>query len=165
MALKHPVYDTDTHFIINPVTRAMKNGGSSKTCLIQYDHNCERYTFEIPKTVEGHDMAQCNVVQVHYINIDSQTKESKCGVYEVDDMHINPENPDVLVLSWLISGNATQFVGPLNFIVRFSCVENGDVLYAFNTAVYSGVSVSSGIFNGEVVAEEYADIEKDAFHL
>lgn len=158
MAHKHSVYDTDTHFSINPTTRALKNEASSKTCVIQHDHNSERFTFEIPRTVENHDMSLCNVVQVHYININPQTKEQKTGVYEVDDLQISPEGDDVVILSWLISQNATQLVGSLNFLIRFACVTDGNVDYVWNTAIYSGISVSSGIYNGEAVVEEYADI-------
>jgi len=61
MAHIHPVYDTDSHFTINPITREIKNESSTKTRLIQYDHNSERFSFDMPKTVEGHDMTLCNV--------------------------------------------------------------------------------------------------------
>lgn len=158
MAHKHSVYDTDTHFSINPITRALKNEASGKVSVIQFDHNSERFTFEIPRKVEDHDMSLCNVIQIHYINIDSQTKAKNVGVYEVDDMQISPESDDVVILSWLISQNATQLVGSLNFLIRFACVTDGTVDYVWNTAIYSGISVSSGIYNGEVIVEEYADI-------
>lgn len=159
MALKHSVYDTDTHFTINPNTRVLKNESMGKTSLIQYDHNSERFTFEIPRMIEGHDMSLCDVVQIHYNNIDSQTKEQSKGVYDVDDMQISPEDDNVVILSWLISGNATKYVGSLNFLVRFACTdEDGTVIYAWNTAIYTGISISSGINNSEDVAYEYADI-------
>lgn len=158
MAHIHSVYDTDAHFSINPTTRVLKNEASGKTCVIQHDHNSERFTFEIPRYIDGHDMSTCNVVQIHYLNINPQTKEQKAGVYVVDDLQISPEGDEVVILSWLISGNATQLVGSLNFLIRFACVTNDNVDYAWNTAVYTGISVSSGIYNGNTVVEEYADI-------
>lgn len=159
MPLKHTVYDTDTHFSINPITRVLKSESNSKNTLIQHDHNSERVTFEIPRFVEGHDMSLCNVIQVHYNNIDAQTKAQSQGVYDVEDMQIAPDDENVVILSWLVSQNATRYVGSLNFLIRFSCTDdNGTMYYAWNTAVYSGISVSTGIYNGEVVAEEYADI-------
>lgn len=159
MAHRHPVYDTDKHFSINPITRALKNEASSKVSVVQHDHNSERFTFEIPRKVEDHDMSLCNVIQVHYLNIDAQTKEQNPGLYEVDDMQISPENEDTIVLSWLISGNATKLVGSLNFLIRFMCVSEGaSVDYVWNTAIFSGISVSNGISNGDVIVEEYADI-------
>lgn len=158
MAHTHSVYDSDTHFSINPVTRQIKNE-SGKVTLIQHDHNSERFTFEIPRKVEEHDMSLCNKVEVHYINIDSSTKESHSDIYEVADLQISPESDDVVIGSWLVSGNATRLVGSLNFVIRFSCVaEDGTVEYAWNTAVHSGISVSTGIYNSHVVYEENYDI-------
>ena len=159
MALKHSVYDTDTHFSINPITRVLKNEASQKTSLIQYDHNSERFTFELPRYIEGHDMSLCNVVQVHYNNIDAKTKEQSCGVFEVTDLQISPDDDEVVIFSWLISQNATRYVGSLNFLVRFSCTdETGTVFYVWNTAIYTNISVSNGIYNGEAVLEDYVDI-------
>lgn len=158
MAHIHSVYDTDTHFVINAVTRDMKNASSTKTMVIQHDHDSERFTFELPRYIEGHDMATCNVVQVHYINIDSVTKEQNPGLYEVNDLQVSPEDDKVMICSWLISGHATKFVGSLNFLVRFACTADGDVQYAWNTAVFKGISVSEGINNSDVIVEEYEDI-------
>lgn len=158
MAHIHSVYDTDAHFTINPITRAIRSLSSGKNCIVQYDHNSERITFELPRMVDGHDMSLCNVVQVHYTNINPQTKEQRTGVYEVDDLQISPDDDDVVILSWLISRNCTQLVGPLNFLVRFVCSTDGNVDYAWNTAIFSGISVSSGIYNGDEVADQYADI-------
>ena len=159
MAHKHSVYDSDTHFSINPLTRALKNESSTKNSVIQHDHNSERVTFEIPRYFEDHDMSQCNVVQVHYINIDSQTGEKNVGIYTVDDLQVFPDDEKTVVLSWLISHNATKLVGPLHFLLRFSCVaEDGTIDYAWNTAVYSGFTVASGIYNSEQIEETYADV-------
>ena len=158
MAHIHSVYDTDTHFVINAITRTMKNASSTKTMVVQHDHDSERFTFELPRYIEGHDMTTCNVVQVHYINIDSITKEQNPGLYEVDDLQISPAGDDVVICSWLISGNATKFVGSLNFLVRFACSTDGSVQYAWNTAVFKGISVSEGINNADVIVEENEDI-------
>ena len=158
--LKHAVYDSDTHFSINPKTRALQNESLGKNCVIQYDHNSERITFELPKVIEGHDMMQCDSIQIHYENIDAQTKAKSCGIYEVDDLQVSPDDPEILMLSWLISGNATRYVGALNFLVRLACTdtENNTFIYVWNTAIYTGLSVSSGINNGEAIVEEYPDV-------
>lgn len=160
MAHKHSVYDTDLHFSIDALTRGISNLAKDKTTIIQHDHNSERFTFEVPRYVDGHDMSLCNVVQVHYLNIEAAHKDNKfAGIYEVEDLQISPDGDDVVILSWLISGNATQYVGSLNFVVRFCCVaDDGTVEYAWNTAVFSGVSVSTGICNSDFIVEEYADV-------
>ena len=155
MAHTHAITDSDTRFVINPITRAIRNDSSRKVTLIQYDHNSERFTFELPRFVEGHDMAICNKVEVHYLNIDANTKERKSGLYTVDDIQIDGDN---VVCSWLVSENATQFVGSLSFLLRYSCVSGEEVVYAWHTAVYTGISISMGINNAEAVTGEYVDI-------
>ena len=100
----HKVYDTDIHFKIDAVTRAVKNVSETKVMIVQHDHNSERFTFEIPRYVDGHDMSTCNVVQIHYINTDSaHTNGNHSGIYEVDDLQISPDSDDVVICSWLIS--------------------------------------------------------------
>lgn len=157
MEHNHVVYDSDVHFLIDPTTRKIRTETSRKTTVIQFDHNSERFTFDIPRYIEGHDMSKCNKVEVHYLNVEAKTKEEKRGVYVSDDLSISETDESVVSCSWLISSNATQLVGTLNFIVRYCCVEGGVVTYAWNTAVAS-VAVSTGIDGGDFVATEYADI-------
>lgn len=158
MAHKHSVYDTDSHFKINAVTHAIQNT-SGKIALIQGDHNSERFTFEIPRKIDDHDMSLCDVVQVHYINIDSANKTNVSkDVYDVTDLDVSPDDNDVVICSWLIDGNATKYAGSLNFLVKFKCTTNGVTDYVWNTAIHSGVSVSSGMDNGEVIVEDYSDV-------
>ena len=172
LRLKHSVYDSDTHFSINPSTRVIKNESTTKTGLIQHDHNSERFTFEMPKVIEGHDMSQCDIVEVHYINIDSETKVESHGYFAVEDMQISDEDPNIVIFSWLISQHATQYVGSLNFLIRFACTDDaGKLLYVWNTAVHTGISVANGIYNSNFILEDYADVllkwqsETQAFRL
>lgn len=158
MAHEHSIYDSDLHFKIDPVTREIKNE-SEKVVLMQHDHNSERFTFEIPKEVDGHDMSLCNVCQIHYLNIEASTKVQYEGIYEVDDLQISPDSDDVVICSWLLSGNVTQYVGPLSFTIRFACVaDDGTVEYAWHTNIHSGISIGDTIYNSDVIAAEYADI-------
>lgn len=158
MAHKHGVYDSDTHFTINSVTRQIRNETSRKTTLIQGDHNSERFTFELPRLIEKHDMSLCNKVEVHYLNIDSETKEQNSGLYTVDDLQISTEDSEKVTCSWLISENATRLVGGLYFIVRFCCEVNGVITYAWNTAVCKDIAVSKGINAAATFETEYVDI-------
>lgn len=158
MAHLHSVHDTDTHFTINAVTRQIRNDSSKKTTLIQYDHNSERFSFDLPRYIDGHDMLLCDRVEVHYINIDSTTQEQRTGLYEVDDLAADPTRADTLTCSWLISQNATGLVGALNFLLRFCCTSGGAVTYAWNTAISSGITISAGLSCAEEVVTEYPDI-------
>jgi hypothetical protein len=124
---------------------------------MQNDHNSERFTFDIPRYIDGHDMSVCNKVEVHYINLKADRTEKHADVYPVEDLKISPASEEVVTFSWLISQNATKYAGSLNFLMKFKCVTDGVVNYMWNTAV-NCVSVSSGIDNGETVLEEYSDI-------
>lgn len=147
MAHIHRVYDTDYHFLIDPVTRAIKNL-SGKITLIQYDHNSERFTFEIPRYVDGHDMSLCNRVEVHYNN--AGNGRTNPGFYPVDDLGLYPTDDNVVICSWLISNEATQLVGRLAFGVRFSCIANdGTVEYAWNTIPYGEINIAPSIYSYE----------------
>lgn len=153
------IKDIDPCFVIDPITRAIKNASATKTTIMQYDHNSERFTFTLPKTIEGHDMMECNKVEIHYINIESSTKEQNDGVYTVTDLQADAEDATKLKCSWLISQNATKLSGSLNFLLRFSCVaEDGTIEYAWNSGIFAGISVTSGLYNSEVIVEQYADV-------
>ena len=158
MAHIHSVFDSDTHFVIDPITRQLKNETSKKASVVQFDHNSECFTFELPRIIEGHDMTTCNVVQIHYLNIDAKTKKENKGLYEVSDLQISPDDENTVICSWLISQNATQLDGSISFLVRFSCVTEGEPKYIWQTAPYTTITVTTGINNADYIVEEYADI-------
>ena len=158
MAHSHSVYDSDPHFKIDPVTRAIENEESKKTVLMQNDHNSECFSFEIPRIVEGHDVTLCNQVEIHYTNADSTKQGISAGVYEVNDMIVDPDDENRVIFTWLISENATQYAGSLSFIVLFSCVENGISVYRWNTAINSSVSIAKSMNNGDAITELFPDI-------
>lgn len=146
MAHIHSVYDTDIHFKLDIKSRTFSNESELKTLVAQGDHNSERFTFEIQRYVENHDMLTCNKVEIHFINIDNATKESSIGVYEVDDLQVSPSDENIVIFSWLISNLATKYNGNLNFAIKFKCVTEGTIDYQWSSLVYSKVQVSS-IYN------------------
>lgn len=155
---KHPVHDTDTHFIIDPISRLAVNAELKKTYLIQYDHNSERFSFELPRYIEEHDMSLCDKVEVHYTNTDSSTRKQNAGVYEVDDLMVCADCEDKVALTWLVSENATMYSGSLSFVVQFSCTEGEEVAYRWHTAPCNTVSIGPGMNNSDAIIEEYPDI-------
>ena len=157
MAHLHSIYDSDLHFVIDPVTRVITNQSENKNSVIQFDHNSERFTFELPRFIEEHDMLSCNRVEVHYLNVESKSGNQMIGVYEVQDLQVSPHDDKVVICSWLVSNNATQYAGTLNFVLRFACV-TGEVDYVWNTAVFKNFAIQNGLYNSEPVAEQYADV-------
>lgn len=158
MPHSHPIYDSDKHFVIDPITRNIVNN-SSKLTIMQYDHNSERFTFEIPRVIEGHDMSLSDVIRVHFMNIGSIKTNTNSGVYEVDDVKVSSDNPDIITFSWLISGAATRYNGSLNFAIRFYCLSDESIIeYSWGTNIYSGIKVSNGLDNSETIVEDYVDV-------
>lgn len=158
MAHKHSVYDTGNHFKINPLTRVIQFDGESKPVLVQHDHNSERFTFEIPRYVDGHDMSLCDLVQIHYLNVASNRVDQHSDVYKVSDLLVCPDDDSVVICSWLLSQSATSFAGSLNFLLRFACTMGAVVDYSWNTTTYASITVANGMDNSAMVVEEYDDV-------
>ena len=161
MAHIHDVIDTDIHYKIDGITRTITNLNETKRELVQSDHNSERFTFEIPRYVDGHDFSKCNAVQIHYANADKFDKVKNTGVYNVEDLHIKEDDDETIVLSWLISGHATETVGTLNFSIRFACVSGGKVEYAWSTTIFKGILILESLYNSDEVIVEYPDTLAD----
>lgn len=158
MIHEHIVQDTDKHFSIDPVTREIVNE-SGKIVLVQGDHKSEQFTFSIPRYVDGHDMSLCNMVQVHYTNTDKEKGAVNEDVHETNDLQISPDSEDAVIFSWLITANATQYVGSLAFSISYNCVsKNGDVEYSWNTVDYTEISIKSRHNNSESVVTTYPDV-------
>ena len=158
MSHEHPIRDVDKRFIIDVNTRVVTIPDKTKPVLTQYDHNSEFITFEIERYVEGHDLLNCDKVEVHYNNIAAGSKQTSRGVYEADDFQIDTIDRSKAVFTWKISEMATQYAGTLHFIVAFSCTDEGDLNYRWNTLINSELTVQNGINNGRAVAENYADV-------
>ena len=157
---KHSIYDSDPHFSISPITRAIKNESSKKTTVMQNDHNSERFTFEMPRFIEGHDMLLCDKVEVHYINVSNDKTNKTEDVYHVNDVQLSPdsEDEDVVIFSWLISGNATKYAGNLSFLISFKCLKDEVIDYAWHTDIHKTIAVGEGMNLTEAAAFEYSDI-------
>lgn len=157
MSHSHSIYDTDKHFIIDPISRSI-TVLSEKLTLIQYDHNCERYTFEIPRMIEGHDMSECSTVEIHFDNISKDRKTVNHDFYTVVDLTVSEDDSSVVIFSWLISEAATQLVGKLRFSIHFECFDSDGVrTYGLNTSYFDKVIISDGVSNTENLIVEHSD--------
>ena len=161
----HSVYDTDNHFKVDGITRAISDVSSKKTSLVQCDHNSERFTFEIPRYIEGHDMLTCNSVSVRYRN--GASGGTTKGKYKVTDFQVSPNDDKVVICSWLISKNATKYVGPLKFQLRFECVTGTKPDYVWNTIAYTGITVQESFdeFDVEESEGDTGDDEEESHKL
>ena len=146
MGHRHSVYDTDNHFIVNPITRLITTQ-SKKTKLMRYDHNSERFTFEVPRFIEGHDMSLCDKITIGFSNYSSDGLGLSSGRYTVSDMQISPDGDDVIIFSWLVSGEATAYAGELFFGISFMCTTNSIVDYAWHTDAFGDIEINEGVYN------------------
>lgn len=150
------VIDSDVFFEVNAITRQIINKTPTKIRLMQNDHNSERFSFVLPRYIEGHDITECNVVEIHFINEDSTTKEATKGKYQLKDMQVASDDETKAVCSWLISKEATQKVGKLKFLLRLACVTDTEfVEYVWNTDVNSDISITSGMENDLLIPDQY----------
>lgn len=155
MAHKHSVRDTNAHFTIDQFTRQIKNDSAEKTTIVQYDHNSQRLTFEMPLYIDSHAMTLCDLIEIHYINISTDGKSQNDGTYEVNDIKAEGEKA---IFTWLISQEATQLAGSLSFFIVFKCTENGVTVYRWGTEICKTLAISAGMDNGEAIITEYPDI-------
>lgn len=145
------IIDNDAHFVIDPITKKITNN-SGKYKLAKNDHNSERLTFEMPRYIEGHDMTNCNMITISYLD------NIKDGLYEVDDLTVNSKQ-DQVNFTWLISSNATQELGKIHFAIAFKCVQDdGTITYEWHTAINDDLEVIDTIDNGSTVVYINVDI-------
>lgn len=140
------VTDKDTHYVIDPITRAVTNSGVKNT-IMQGDHNSERYTFRCPRYIEGHDMMECNDVKIYFVNTCSKTKAKSRYHYKVTDMtadEVAAGAEETIGFSWLIEDKATKYAGSLSFHICFVCEVDGIKDYEWNTDVCESTTVLPG---------------------
>lgn len=143
MSHEHVIYDTDGCFLIDPETREIISG-SENLSLIQYDHNSERYSFSMPRFIDGHDMSLCNLVEIHFDNISRNKREVNSDIYLVNDLSISDDDDSTIIFTWLVSDSATQISGKLAFAIHFYCVsDDGLYDYAWHTSIFDSIPVTA----------------------
>jgi lysophospholipase L1-like esterase len=155
----HDVIDADAVFKVDAVTRAITTDKKEIKVIKQGDHNAEKFTFEIPRYIEGHDMYLCNSVQVHFLNIETNKKgENKfvTGVYTVNDFQLKDD--ETLTCSWLLSKNATVYAGNLSFMISLSCLTGINVDYRWITGTYSDIYITDSLNANLSFEEQYVDV-------
>lgn len=161
----HEVIDDDTHFVIDPVTRTITNPDSDDIVLMQYDHNSEIFTFEIPRVIEGHDILTTSaMVQIHFRNISLDGKESSSGLSMASPRYSNEYDGGKTVLfSWSIPKTATMYNGILAFAIRIACLGNlvdheFAIEYDWHTEIFAGIPVLETIDNSDSEANVFKDL-------
>lgn len=160
MAHNNKIQDTEKHFRIDPETRSITNEQSSNNTIIQYDHASERFTFDMPRYVDSHDMSEVSEIRIHYRNVASSKSPppQTYGVYIPDDIEISKDDENIITFSWLLSSVTTQYAGHLYFSIQFLCLDGETIVYAWNTGIYKDISVIESINNTEEVVVDNVDV-------
>lgn len=153
MALKHEVKDADVHFVVDADSRKIIKQTPTKVYLMQYDHNSEEFTFDVPFKIENHDMSQCDLIQVHYENTSAGTsvgtRKTYRGVRDIDPTTLVIDEEKKLVsFSWLVPDTATTFAGTLKFQLKFICYDKEDGAvpgYKWHTDVNEDIGIKAGL--------------------
>ena len=151
----HNIVDMGKHFVIDAATR-MITPTIERVVLVQGDHNSERYTFELPRFIDGHDMSLTNRVEIHYDNVSKDKKQTYEGLYISKDAIVNG---DKIEFSWLVSGNATQLAGKTQFWINFVCVDDDDnIVYSWGTETFKSIYILANNSNTEAVIRKFPDV-------
>lgn len=154
----HNVIDIDVPYKIDVVLRTVTNISEVKRELVQYDHKSERLTFEMPRYFDGHDFTKCNVVEVHFDNVSTNGVDKSSSYYTVKDLHVKEDDENIVVFSWLVEGDATKYVGTLNFAIHFACIVDDVIDYVWGTTEFKGIVILPGLLNSKKVIEHNPNI-------
>ena len=155
----HPVIDGDGKYIIDPITRNIATPNSEKKILIQHDNNSERITFECNRYIESHDLSLSDTIQVHYINLSSSGRQKSNGLYEVTDLVVDEADENKVKFTWLISSDATEYEGMLEFLIKFACIDDDLVeVYSWHTNISKSIIIAPGIENSAIITSPLPDI-------
>lgn len=154
MSHEHEVRDTGKLFVINPETRAITTENTALN-IMQYDHNSEVYTFQIPRYVDRHDMSLCDRIEVHFDNVSRNKRNKSESFYLVEEVTVTEDD---IMFVWLISNTATQYEGTLTFSATFICVdEDGNLTYSWSSDAFKSVKVLASIKNTTQTLEGFTD--------
>ena len=155
----HPVIDGDGKYIIDPITRNIATPNSEKKILIQHDNNSERMTFECNRYIESHDLSLSDTIQVHYVNLSSSGRQKSNGLYEVTDLVVDETDENKVKFTWLISSDATEYEGMLEFLIKFACIDDDLVeVYSWHTNISKSIIIAPGIENSAIITSPLPDI-------
>ena len=161
MSHKHNLNTYTPDFTIDPITREIiqVSNPENPIRLMQFDHNSEKLRFSCPRYIDGHDMALCDKLEVHFVNSDVANAINNSGAYRVVDLEVDSADSSKINFSWVVSKNATGNVGTLVFSVRFTCLSGDEIDYVWHTLSFTYISVEQGLVSE--IDPEYQKIYLD----
>lgn len=160
MLHEHNIIDNDVHFIISDTgeINLLSDNKDSIIYIQQFLHLSESFTFEAPRYIEGHDMSLSNIVNIHFTNIDSKTKEESKDIYPVDGLKVDEQDENKIIFTCKLKDTCTRYVGLLKFSIIFECHEDDVVIYRWPTDIFSKIMIRRTNYNSESIVIEHSDI-------
>lgn len=133
------------------------------------DHLSEQVTFQIPLTVDGHDIKNC---ARRYV-----TWKNALGGVGTDNLVFLDEDNEFLYFTWTIRDGLTLAAGSVQFAVRFEDVDGETFFYRWGTApctectILDTIGVEPGTYkamwvDGEtLVIADYTPVENRTLSL
>ena len=175
MANHSNVKDTGAFFTIVPETREVKVPSTHKVIGVVGDHLAEQLTFEIPKYIDGHDIAGCARRYVEWENV-----KDEIGSDQLVELTEPPEGAKdgMLYFTWTIRDRLAAAKGLVQFSIHFEDVDtNGLRLYHWGTTacknceILDSINAALGVYaaiwvaGDTLVIEDYTPVEDGALAL
>lgn len=129
MANHSNIIDDGSRFQVVPSTRKIVVPSGFRVIGTVNDHNSEQLTFQCPKTIDGHDIANCANKYIVWKNA-----AGTIGRDLIDATAVTSDDENVY-LTWIISERITSSAGDVIIVLQFEDIdEDGTVLYRWSTA-------------------------------
>lgn len=164
MAHDHILVDDDNRFIIDGQTRQITNITGNHPSVMQFDHNSEKLSFQMPLLMEGHDMSECDEIKILYKNTGKGTSASTrpvvADVETITDITVD-EDEGILVFTWTIPEFATIYSGTIVFQFKFICygdTEDDPPKFKLYTEQYSFIEVRPSLDISKILETQFPNL-------
>ena len=156
MANHRGVKDGGAYFRIDPNSRKVIIPHTQSSIGTVGDHCSEQITFECPQMIDGHDVSQCALRYVTWINV-----HNEYGHDELQLAQVEQGAEGMIYLTWTIRNSLTVAKGVVQFSVHFEDKDSdGTTLYRWGTAtckdcdILDSVNAVVGAYEAIYVAGE-----------
>lgn len=120
--------------VINSLRQFEVPKGYNLTIAYEGDVNSQKITFKLPRTHEGHDLADCSLKVIRWKNTNIKAEDSSnLKVINIDTTNI--------IVEWIVPPAAFVAAGNIEVAITFYDILNGSLAFSWNTAAFSGFKV------------------------
>jgi hypothetical protein len=135
---KHNTKDANAPLLVDHVAQKVTIPPNQRTFGTVGDHRSEQITFQIPKSIDNHDMLTCDRAYVTWKNSD--------GVIGHDDLTLDDTDDEFGYFCWLIRDALTVARGVVQFSLHFECFNDaGTRTYSWGTTTCSDGEILDSI--------------------